>query len=158
MSDGIRSGVNCTRPQSRPSSPRGRLDQLGLGEARRADQQRVAAGEDGGQRQLDDAVLSEHDLADLGADLRQELDGRVGLLDDIGGWGVGDCGFTHVGHLPMSGAHPMARPPMSNAKDPKATSLLDLIATLQLEAGLEKPRSLPPVHLWNPGQLRRHRP
>jgi hypothetical protein len=39
---------------------------------------------------------------------------------------------------------------MSNAKDPKATPLLDLIATLQLEAGLEKPRSLPPVHLWNP--------
>jgi hypothetical protein len=39
---------------------------------------------------------------------------------------------------------------MSNAKDPKATSLSDLITSLQLEAGLEKPRSLPPVHLWNP--------
>ncbi len=39
---------------------------------------------------------------------------------------------------------------MSNAKDPKAASLLDLVATLQSEAGLEKPRSLPPVHLWNP--------
>lgn len=39
---------------------------------------------------------------------------------------------------------------MSNAKDPKATSLANLIATLQSEAGLEKPRSLPPVHLWNP--------
>lgn len=39
---------------------------------------------------------------------------------------------------------------MSNSKDPKATPLLDLIATLQVEAGLEKPRSLPPVHLWNP--------
>jgi len=39
---------------------------------------------------------------------------------------------------------------MSNAKDPKATPLMDLIATLQAEAGLEKPRSLPPVHLWNP--------
>lgn len=39
---------------------------------------------------------------------------------------------------------------MSNAIDPKATALLDVIATLQLEAGLEKPRSLPPVHLWNP--------
>lgn len=39
---------------------------------------------------------------------------------------------------------------MSNANDPKATSLLDLVATLQAEAGLEKPRSLPPVHLWNP--------
>jgi uncharacterized protein len=39
---------------------------------------------------------------------------------------------------------------MSNAQDPGTTSLLDLIATLQSEAGLEKPRSLPPVHLWNP--------
>jgi hypothetical protein len=44
---------------------------------------------------------------------------------------------------------------MSNAKDPKAhnpkaTALANLIATLQSEAGLEKPRSLPPVHLWNP--------
>lgn len=39
---------------------------------------------------------------------------------------------------------------MSNAIDPKATSLANLTATLQAEAGLEKPRSLPPVHLWNP--------
>jgi hypothetical protein len=39
---------------------------------------------------------------------------------------------------------------MSNETEPKAKSLLDLISTLQSEAGLEKPRSLPPVHLWNP--------
>ncbi|RYG35822.1 MAG: DUF1285 domain-containing protein [Burkholderiales bacterium] len=43
---------------------------------------------------------------------------------------------------------------MSNADDPKAhpeaMALANLIATLQAEAGLEKPRSLPPVHLWNP--------
>ena len=39
---------------------------------------------------------------------------------------------------------------MSNATDPQATKLSDLISTLQVEAGLEKPRSLPPVHLWNP--------
>jgi hypothetical protein len=39
---------------------------------------------------------------------------------------------------------------MSNATDPRALSLTTLIATLQAEAGLEKPRSLPPVHLWNP--------
>ena len=44
----------------------------------------------------------------------------------------------------------MLDPKEPNAKDPKASSLLDLIATLQSEAGLEKPRSLPPVHLWNP--------
>lgn len=44
---------------------------------------------------------------------------------------------------------------MSNASVPNAQTsaslaLADLIATLQSEAGLEKPRSLPPVHLWNP--------
>ena len=44
---------------------------------------------------------------------------------------------------------------MSNAKDPEtkevnSRGLMDLIATLQSEAGLEKTRSLPPVHLWNP--------
>lgn len=44
---------------------------------------------------------------------------------------------------------------MSNAIAPTAQdstpgSLAELVATLQVEAGLEKPRSLPPVHLWNP--------
>ena len=44
---------------------------------------------------------------------------------------------------------------MSNVTDPqahdfKSMTLTDLISTLQVEAGLEKPRSLPPVHLWNP--------
>jgi hypothetical protein len=39
---------------------------------------------------------------------------------------------------------------MSNSKDLKAKTLPDLITSLQLEAGVEKPRSLPPVHLWNP--------
>ena len=44
---------------------------------------------------------------------------------------------------------------MSNASVPNTQvsapgALADLIATLQSEAGLEKPRSLPPVHLWNP--------
>ena len=39
---------------------------------------------------------------------------------------------------------------MSNANAPIATSLAELVSTLQAEAGLEKPRSLPPVHLWNP--------
>jgi hypothetical protein len=55
----------------------------------------------------------------------------------------------------MSVADMDANPPMSNAKDPKARDansrgLMDLVTTLQSEAGLEKPRSLPPVHLWNP--------
>jgi uncharacterized protein len=43
---------------------------------------------------------------------------------------------------------------MSNAKaanaHDSAGALANLISTLQSEAGLEKPRSLPPVHLWNP--------
>ena len=38
----------------------------------------------------------------------------------------------------------------ANASNFASGSLADLIATLQVEAGLEKPRSLPPVHLWNP--------
>ena len=54
----------------------------------------------------------------------------------------------------MSEANPNAEQPMSNAITPKNhdtdATLSDLIATLQSEAGLEKPRSLPPVHLWNP--------
>ena len=41
-----------------------RLDQLGLGEARHADQQRVAAGEQRNQRALDHAFLAEDDAAD----------------------------------------------------------------------------------------------
>lgn len=43
---------------------------------------------------------------------------------------------------------------MSNAIAPNAQdmpgSLAELVSTLQVEAGLEKPRSLPPVHLWDP--------
>lgn len=49
---------------------------------------------------------------------------------------------------------------MSSVENPNAEAvrpeegtsrgLADLIATLQSEAGLEKTRSLPPVHLWNP--------
>jgi hypothetical protein len=44
---------------------------------------------------------------------------------------------------------------MSNVTDPqahdfKSMTLSDLVSTLQVEAGLEKPRSLPPLHLWNP--------
>ena len=43
---------------------------------------------------------------------------------------------------------------MSNAIAPNAQdmpgSLAELVSTLQVEAGLEKPRSMPPVHLWDP--------
>ena len=108
----------------------------------------MAPGQNGRQHQFDHAFLPEHNLPDLGAHLRQQLDGGVGFLDDIGRWGDGD--FTHTAHLPIFGANPEAELPMSNAIAPNATSLADLISTLQVEAGLEKPRSLPPVHLWNP--------
>ena len=39
---------------------------------------------------------------------------------------------------------------MSNSEAGNADALMAFVATLQAEAGLEKPRSLPPVHLWNP--------
>ena len=39
---------------------------------------------------------------------------------------------------------------MTNGTRETAGTLMDLVATLQAEAGLGKPRSLPPVHKWNP--------
>ncbi len=42
-----------------------RLDQLGLGEAGHADQQRMTAGEDGDERVLDHPILAEDDGRDL---------------------------------------------------------------------------------------------
>jgi hypothetical protein len=44
----------------------------------------------------------------------------------------------------------MSNASVPNAPDSASLALADLISTLQSEAGLEKPRSLPPVHLWNP--------
>lgn len=41
---------------------------------------------------------------------------------------------------------------MTNARVPNVPPLADLIATLQMEAGLGTPRALPPVHLWNPAK------
>ncbi|MGY4368326.1 hypothetical protein ACVW1A_004391 [Bradyrhizobium sp. LB1.3] len=57
-----------------------RLDQLGLGETGDADQQRMAAGEDGDQRVLDHAVLAEDDGRDrilCRANLARHLLGRT---------------------------------------------------------------------------------
>jgi uncharacterized protein len=39
---------------------------------------------------------------------------------------------------------------MTNGTQRQAVTLMDFMATLQAEAGLEKPRSPPPVHKWNP--------
>ena len=46
-----------------------RLDELGLGEARHADEEAVAAGQHGGQRALDDGFLAEDDLGHGGPHL-----------------------------------------------------------------------------------------
>ena len=57
-----------------------RLDELGLGEAGHADQQPVAAGEDGDQRVLDHHFLAENDGADRGlrgADMSGRRFGRT---------------------------------------------------------------------------------
>ncbi len=57
-----------------------RLDQLGLGEAGHADQQRMAAGEDGDERVLDHPVLAEDDGRDRvlrRANLARHLLGRT---------------------------------------------------------------------------------
>ena len=98
--------------------PGGGFDQLGLGEARRADQQGVAAGEDCGQDEFDHAFLAEHDLADLGPHLGEQLHRGIGFLDDVRGGGRGD--FTHAAHLPICGGEPGIEPPMSNAIVPNA--------------------------------------
>ena len=77
MSDGIRSGVNCTRKRVEPEHRPERLDQLGLGEARDADQQPMTAGQQGGERQIDDVLLAENDRADLGPRRGDPLQRRV---------------------------------------------------------------------------------
>ena len=107
-----------------------------------------------GEHQLDDAFLAEHDLADLGADLREQLHRGVGILDDVRRMGaLAIAASLMLAHLPICGANPEPSRPC-RTRMPRMPemlgSLADLISTLQLEAGLEKPRSLPPVHLWNP--------
>ena len=65
MSDGIRSGVNWMRLKSKIQDLGERADQQRLGQPRHADEQAVAAGEQGDQEFLDDSVLADDDLADL---------------------------------------------------------------------------------------------
>ena len=67
MSPGIRSGVNWMRPNSQPERAGEALGEEGLGRARRALQQHVAAGHQRGQHQLDGVGLTDHRLADLAA-------------------------------------------------------------------------------------------
>ena len=70
-----------------------RLDQLGLGEARHADQQSVSAGEQRRERQVDDPLLAEYDAADLRARGGDALQRRVGVAGQLA-W-IGDIGHVH---------------------------------------------------------------
>ncbi len=59
-------------------------DKPRLGQARRADQEGMPAGQHGAQRQLDNTVLAEHGLADLSAHICQRFDGGFGFGNDFG--------------------------------------------------------------------------
>ena len=61
-----------------------RIDQLGLGEAGHADDEAVAAGQDGDQRVLDDLLLAEDDRGDGLARLADLVDGGFGGMHDGG--------------------------------------------------------------------------
>ena len=65
MSDGIRSGVNWMRLKLRFSAVGQGADHQRLGQAGHADQQAVAAGEDGDEQFFEDALLADDDLAQL---------------------------------------------------------------------------------------------
>jgi hypothetical protein len=64
MSDGIRSGVNWMRLEDSPRTRAQRRDQLGLGETRHTDEQRMTTREHRKQGLLDHAFLSEDHLGD----------------------------------------------------------------------------------------------
>ena len=92
MSDGIRSGVNWMRLKLRFSDVGQRADHQRLGQARHADQQAVAAGEDGDEQLLEDALLADDDLAQLGLEpgeaVVEPLDGGEVVVRDGSGGGL----------------------------------------------------------------------
>jgi len=76
------------------------LDQLGLGEARDADQKQVTAGQEGNQRLIDDRLLAINDLAD-GGTRRPQLAAQPLDIGE-GGQGVGIArGRSVGGHLAL---------------------------------------------------------
>ena len=85
MSDGIRSGVNWMRLKLRFSAVGQRADHQRLGQARHADEQAVAAGEDGDQQLFDDPLLADDRLAqfleDAAIAVVEPFDGRQVALD-----------------------------------------------------------------------------
>ena len=84
MSDGIRSGVNWMRENRRSSDSRHRVDQQRLRQPGRADDQAVAADKERHQHLLDDLLLPDDDLAQLGEDLLPAGVHPVGQGDVIG--------------------------------------------------------------------------
>jgi hypothetical protein len=98
MSDGIRSGVNWMRRACRPSTVPMRIDQLGLGEARDADQQRMAAGQHRDQRVIDHLLLTEDDVADRGPRGFHAFGGRFRGADDHLVEIFGVCGAQRLLH------------------------------------------------------------
>ncbi len=78
MSDGIRSGGELHPPGVEPQHGAERLDQLGLGQAGEADEQAVAAGQDGDEGEIDDFFLAEDDPVDCLARLVDR--GQTGLV------------------------------------------------------------------------------
>ncbi len=79
-----------------------RLDEQRLGEAGNADQQRVAAGQDGDQRSLDDDVLAEDDRGGRLVRPLHPLGGRLEAGDDVG-VRVGEGAHGDWGSLFVSG-------------------------------------------------------
>ena len=65
MSDGIRSGVNWMRLKRHVEDLADGADHQRLGQAGHADEQAVAAREDGGEDLLDDLGLADDDAAQL---------------------------------------------------------------------------------------------
>jgi hypothetical protein len=80
MSDGIRSGVNCTR-------------KLGLGQPGHTDQQSVSTCKQSRERQVDDALLAENNPTDLRSRIGDVLERRIGVAGQLS-W-VGDMGHAH---------------------------------------------------------------
>ncbi len=136
MSEGIRSGVNWMRRGGEAEDGAEGLDQLGLGETGNADEEAVAAGEDGDERPVDDDLLTVDDLADRrprrpdpgdrGLDLGDDavgVGGKVGLVECAHRTG----GFPLVWNWPLiglSGQVLHARRRGNRGLSPASTSLL----------------------------------
>ena len=78
MSAGIRSGVNWIRLNDRSRISRERLDQQRLRQTGHAGEQAVPAGEERHQDLVDDVVLPDDHLADLGEDPRAAVGHALG--------------------------------------------------------------------------------